>query len=157
MTEYILIISISFILDYLLCHDDCVQDRVVAFVYYLNYDWLKEWGGTLDVFSVDENFNAEKNVHSINPEFNTMIFFPVGRQTYHQVKGYLHDFISVISSSNRSIGLQVAENVSNFSRISINGWFHCNDKVWPFHKQKIELPSPIFLPITLSTTKVKSV
>lgn len=68
----------------MLCHDDRVDDRSVAFIYYLNYDWLNEWGGTLDVYSVDQNYNAENIVQSINPEFNTMIFFPVGKHTYHQ-------------------------------------------------------------------------
>lgn len=91
---------LSIILDYLLCHDDCVDDRSVAFIYYLNYDWLNEWGGTLDVYSVDNNFNAKEKVNSINPEFNTMIFFPVGKQSYHQVIGLLHDFISIIIFNN---------------------------------------------------------
>lgn len=72
------------ILDYLLCHDDRVDDRCVAFIYYLNYDWLDEWGGTLDIFSVDNNFNAKQIVKSISPEFNTLIFFPVGNSSYHQ-------------------------------------------------------------------------
>jgi len=72
------------ILDYLLCHDDRVDNRSVAFVYYLNYDWLNEWGGTLDIFSVDQNYNTQGIEQSINPEFNTMIFFPVGKNTYHQ-------------------------------------------------------------------------
>lgn len=71
-------------LDYLLCHDDRVNDRSVAFIYYLNYDWLNEWGGTLDLYSVDSNYNAKEIVSSINPEFNTMIFFPIARDTYHQ-------------------------------------------------------------------------
>ncbi|XP_050436203.1 prolyl 3-hydroxylase OGFOD1 isoform X2 [Adelges cooleyi] len=117
--------------DYLLCHDDRVDDRSVAFIYYLNYDWLNEWGGTLDVYSIDENYNAKEIVNSINPEFNTMIFFPVGQHTYHQV----------------------AENVSNFSRISINGWFHCDSLSWKPYDQQVELPTPIFLPITVSKTK----
>lgn len=79
--------------DYLLCHDDCVDDRSVAFIYYLNYDWLDDWGGTLDIYSVDKNCNAKEKVNHINPEFNTMIFFPVGRNTYHQVINLVLDFI----------------------------------------------------------------
>lgn len=81
---FTLLIVLLIILDYLLCHDDRVDDRCVAFIYYLNYDWLDEWGGTLDMFSVDKNFNAKQIVKSISPEFNTLIFFPVGNSTYHQ-------------------------------------------------------------------------
>lgn len=76
----------------MLCHDDCVDDRSVAFIYYLNYDWLNEWGGTLDVYSVDKDFNAVNIEQSINPEFNTMIFFPVGKHTYHQVSHLFNFF-----------------------------------------------------------------
>jgi len=76
---------LSVVIDYLLCHDDCVEDRSVAFIYYLNYDWLPEWGGTLDVYSVNNRNHATKIVKSINPEFNSMIFFPVQNYTYHQV------------------------------------------------------------------------
>lgn len=83
-TVFIRLNYLKIVLDYLLCHDDRVDDRSVAFIYYLNYDWLNEWGGTLDLYSVDEQYNAKEIVQCINPEFNSMIFFPVGRQTYHQ-------------------------------------------------------------------------
>jgi len=76
----------------LLCHDDRVDDRSVAFVYYLNYDWLDEWGGTFDIYSVDKNYNANKIVKNINPQFNTMLFFPVGKHTYHQASKILFYF-----------------------------------------------------------------
>lgn len=52
--------------------------------------------------------------------------------------------------------LQVAENVSNFSRISINGWFHCDKESWVMTKQLAEIPSPIYLPLGV-TNKVKFV
>lgn len=80
------LIVLSVYLDYLLCHDDRVDDRSVAFIYYLNYDWLPEWGGTLDVYSVDNTNSATEIVGNINPDFNSMIFFPVENYTYHQVR-----------------------------------------------------------------------
>jgi Rps23 Pro-64 3,4-dihydroxylase Tpa1-like proline 4-hydroxylase len=79
----------SVYLDYLLCHDDRVDDRSVAFIYYLNYDWLPEWGGTLDVYSVDDMNCATEIVQNINPEFNSLIFFPVEKYTYHQVRHHV--------------------------------------------------------------------
>ncbi|XP_022180958.1 prolyl 3-hydroxylase OGFOD1 isoform X2 [Myzus persicae] len=115
--------------DYLLCHDDRVDDRSVAFIYYLNYDWLPEWGGTLDIYSVDDTNSATEIVENINPDFNTMIFFPVEKYTYHQV----------------------AENVSTFARISINGWFHCDELSWKMYNQAHKFHSPMFTPHSVSS------
>ncbi|VVC45023.1 Hypothetical protein CINCED_3A023091 [Cinara cedri] len=114
--------------DYLLCHDDRVDDRRVAFIYYLNYDWLSEWGGSLDIYSVDKHYNANSILQNIVPEFNAFLFFPVGNFTYHQV----------------------SENISKFPRITINGWFHCDNFAWSKHIQNKELTMSlkhIFLPI----------
>jgi len=121
--------------DYLLCHDDRVDDRSVAFIYYLNYDWLPEWGGTLDVYSVDDMNCATEIVQNINPEFNSLIFFPVEKYTYHQV----------------------AENTSTFSRISINGWFHCDDLSWEMYNQPVKYLSPIYTPHSVSPDRCKTV
>lgn len=121
--------------DYLLCHDDRVDDRSVAFIYYLNYDWLPEWGGTLDVYSVDDNNCATEIVKNINPEFNSLIFFPVERYTYHQV----------------------AENTSTFSRISINGWFHCDDLSWQMYPYPFKCLSPFYTPHAVSANRCRSV
>lgn len=121
--------------DYLLCHDDRVDDRSVAFIYYLNYDWLPEWGGTLDIYSVDSMNSATEIVQNINPDFNSMIFFPVERYTYHQV----------------------AENISTFSRISINGWFHSDELSWQMYSQPLKFHSPIFTPLSVSFERFKNV
>uniref|UniRef100_A0A2H8TJ70 uS12 prolyl 3-hydroxylase n=1 Tax=Melanaphis sacchari TaxID=742174 RepID=A0A2H8TJ70_9HEMI len=120
--------------DYLLCHDDRVDDRSVAFIYYLNYDWLPEWGGTLDVYSVDNMNCAKEIVKNINPEFNSMIFFPVEKYTYHQV----------------------AENTSAFSRVSINGWFHCDELSWEMYDHPVKCLSPIYTPHLISPDRVKT-
>lgn len=38
-------------LDYLLCHDDELDSRRIAFIWYLSDDWKEDYGGTLDLFS----------------------------------------------------------------------------------------------------------
>lgn len=42
-----------FYADYLLCHDDKSDDRLIAFIFYLNSTWKPEWGGSLDIFDHD--------------------------------------------------------------------------------------------------------
>ncbi|XP_065211084.1 prolyl 3-hydroxylase OGFOD1 [Planococcus citri] len=92
--------------DYLLCHDDKSDDRLIAFIFYLNSSWKPEWGGSLDIFDHDENGQPVDIVHQIYPEFNSLIFFKVGNYTYHQVS-------------------EVTTNVT--PRITINGWFHSKE------------------------------
>lgn len=121
--------------DYLLCHDDRVDDRSVAFIYYLNYDWLPEWGGTLDVYSVDDTNSATEIVGNINPDFNSMIFFPVEKYTYHQV----------------------AENISTFPRISINGWFHSDELSWEMYDQPVKIHSTIYTPHSVSNERCNNI
>ena len=38
--------------DHLLCHDDELEGRRVAFILYLAPNWTQEDGGSLDLFSV---------------------------------------------------------------------------------------------------------
>lgn len=89
--------------DYLLCHDDNLSDRRIAFVLYLSKNWTMEDGGTLDLFDTDDNGLPRNVVRSIIPEYNSLLFFEVVDNSYHQVA-------EVIS----------AEKV----RWSINGWWH---------------------------------
>lgn len=89
--------------DYLLCHDDNIGDRRIAFILYLSKDWTPEDGGALDVFDTDENGQPKDVVKSLIPEYNSLIFFEVVDNSYHQV--------AEITSQNKS-------------RVSINGWFH---------------------------------
>ncbi|XP_042214611.1 uncharacterized protein LOC121861115 [Homarus americanus] len=44
--------------DVLLCHDDELEGRRIAFILYLVPQWLEEDGGSLDLFSVDGFFSA---------------------------------------------------------------------------------------------------
>lgn len=71
--------------NYLLCHDDLVEGRKTAFVLYLNEDWKKEDGGTLDLFDA----KPEKIVTSIVPIQNTLILFQVSKESFHQVSEIL--------------------------------------------------------------------
>ena len=44
---------LMFITDVLLCHDDELDSRRIAFAFYLVPTWTREDGGTLDLFDMD--------------------------------------------------------------------------------------------------------
>lgn len=88
--------------DYLLCHDDNMIDRRIAFVLYLSEGWTEEHGGALDLFDTDERGSPRNVVKSLFPEYNSLVFFEVANNSYHQV----------------------AEVNKDECRLSINGWFH---------------------------------
>lgn len=88
--------------DFLLCHDDNLEDRRIAFILYLSKSWTEEDGGALDLIDTDENGLPRNVVKSLIPEYNSLVFFEVVHNSYHQV----------------------AEVTSDKSRWSINGWFH---------------------------------
>lgn len=88
--------------DFLLCHDDNLEDRRIAFILYLSQSWTEEDGGALDLIDTDENGLPRNVVKSLIPEYNSLVFFEVVHNSYHQV----------------------AEVTSEKSRWSINGWFH---------------------------------
>ena len=82
--------------NYLLPHDDRLETRKLAYVYYLS-EFKKKDGGSLDLF------NKEKVVKSIVPKFNSLVIFKVIKnKTYHQVSEVLTDK----------------------ERLSIAGWFN---------------------------------
>ncbi|CAG0885374.1 unnamed protein product [Darwinula stevensoni] len=90
--------------DVLLCHDDELEGRRIAFVYYLvPEDWCSEDGGALDLFLVDDKGEPSKMVKSILPKRNQFMFFRVIPSSYHQV--------SEVTAKTKK-------------RLSINGWFH---------------------------------
>ncbi|XP_015179669.1 PREDICTED: prolyl 3-hydroxylase OGFOD1 [Polistes dominula] len=88
--------------DYLLCHDDNMGERKIAYILYLSSKWLPEYGGTLDLFDTDENGLPRNVVRSLLPEFNSLVFFEVTDNSFHQVAEVL---------------------TSEKTRSSINGWF----------------------------------
>lgn len=88
---------------YLLCHDDQLESRAIAFFLYLS-DLPAKAGGRLQLFGSQEGKPAtiEKN---IPPRFNTFAFFQVSPLSFHAV-----------------------EEVINSKRLAISGWFHHAEK-----------------------------
>jgi Rps23 Pro-64 3,4-dihydroxylase Tpa1-like proline 4-hydroxylase len=71
---------------HLLCHDDELEGRRIAFILYLvPKDWSLEDGGTLDLFSSDELGQPQNITTSIVPVWNSLLFFAVTPQSFHQV------------------------------------------------------------------------
>ena len=93
--------------DYLLCHDDQLEDRRIAFIWYLvPKSWQEEDGGALDLFDRDaETGQPMKVVRSLVPSRNSFVFFEVTEKSFHQV--------AEILSRDRT-------------RLSVGGWFHCD-------------------------------
>ncbi|XP_063981122.1 prolyl 3-hydroxylase OGFOD1-like [Diachasmimorpha longicaudata] len=89
--------------DYFLCHDDYMGDRKIAYILYLSDNWSREDGGSLDFFDTDSLDRPRKIVHSLIPEYNSLVFFEVTNTSYHQV--------SEIVSHDKS-------------RWTVHGWFN---------------------------------
>uniref|UniRef100_A0A8C9VY50 2-oxoglutarate and iron-dependent oxygenase domain containing 1 n=1 Tax=Scleropages formosus TaxID=113540 RepID=A0A8C9VY50_SCLFO len=70
--------------DVLLCHDDELEGRRIAFILYLVRPWESSDGGTLDLYSVDGNNQPKDIVKSLVPSWNTLIFFEVSPVSFHQ-------------------------------------------------------------------------
>ena len=70
--------------DYLLCHDDQLENRKVAFFYYLSNLELEN-GGALSLFSSSHG-KPDKVDCEIIPRFNTFAFFIVSPRSFHQVE-----------------------------------------------------------------------
>uniref|UniRef100_A0A8C6DH36 2-oxoglutarate and iron dependent oxygenase domain containing 1 n=1 Tax=Moschus moschiferus TaxID=68415 RepID=A0A8C6DH36_MOSMO len=79
--------------DALLCHDDELEGRRIAFILYLVPPWDASLGGTLDLFSVDEHFQPKQIVKSLIPSWNTLVFFEVSPVSFHQHE-ILYDWIN---------------------------------------------------------------
>uniref|UniRef100_A0A6Q2Y482 Prolyl 4-hydroxylase alpha subunit domain-containing protein n=1 Tax=Esox lucius TaxID=8010 RepID=A0A6Q2Y482_ESOLU len=78
--------------DVLLCHDDELEGRRVAFILYLVPSWEISDGGTLDLFSTDGNFQPDNVVKSLVPSWNTLVLFEVSPTSFHQV--ILHTWLN---------------------------------------------------------------
>ncbi|XP_034536831.1 prolyl 3-hydroxylase OGFOD1 [Notolabrus celidotus] len=105
--------------DVLLCHDDELEGRRVAFILYLVPQWQSSDGGTLDLYTTDSNLQPQSILKSLVPSLNTFILFEVSPVSFHQV--------SEVLSQDKC-------------RLSLSGWFHgpCLDRP-PRH---IEPPVP---------------
>uniref|UniRef100_A0A4W5M764 Prolyl 3-hydroxylase OGFOD1 n=1 Tax=Hucho hucho TaxID=62062 RepID=A0A4W5M764_9TELE len=89
--------------DVLLCHDDELEGRRVAFILYLVPPWERSDGGTLDLFSTDDHFQPHSVVKSLVPSWNTLVLFEVSPVSFHQVAEVLSE---------------------DKCRLSLSGWFH---------------------------------
>lgn len=87
---------------YLLCHDDQVQERSIAFIIYFCEDFNKDDGGELELFNSNSKGEPTTVVQSILPKFNQFTCFEVSTKSYHQVNEVLVDK----------------------DRLSIGGWFY---------------------------------
>ncbi|KAL3869659.1 hypothetical protein ACJMK2_042324 [Sinanodonta woodiana] len=90
--------------DILCCHDDELEERRIAFIYYLvPSTWKKEDGGALELFDKDAACQPGDVVKSIVPVRNNFVFFEVSAISFHQVAEILSE---------------------DKIRLSISGWFH---------------------------------
>nr|XP_019954256.1 PREDICTED: prolyl 3-hydroxylase OGFOD1 [Paralichthys olivaceus] len=89
--------------DVLLCHDDELEGRRVAFILYLVPPWQSSDGGTLDLYTTDGNFQPQSIVKSLVPSWNSLVLFEVSPVSFHQV--------SEVLSQDKC-------------RLSLSGWFH---------------------------------
>lgn len=91
---------------YLLCHDDRLEDRRVAFVLYLvdpAYAGGARHGGDFQKFPIDHRgAPACDPAESFAPRWNTLVFFEVSTWSHHQV----------------------AEVLGPLPRLSVSGWLH---------------------------------
>lgn len=101
---------------YLLCHDDELEGRRIAFILYLVDDeWTEDDGGGLSLFNTDRDCQPS-NIHkTLVPKFNSFAFFNVSLNSFHQVNQVHCDR----------------------GRFSISGWFY---------GEPIVRPPPIILP-----------
>ena len=87
--------------DYLLCHDDDLEGRKVAFIIYFSESFTRKDGGALALYS-DKNGHPFKKEKAYIPLKNSMIVFEVSKKSWHEIE----------------------EVVSNRQRFTIGGWLH---------------------------------
>lgn len=73
-------------IDVLLCHDDELEGRRIAYILYLvDEDWSESDGGSLDLFSIDNRGRPDHIIEKILPAWNSFAFFEVTPISFHQV------------------------------------------------------------------------
>ncbi len=85
--------------DYLLCHDDRLEDRKVAFILYLTT--ITGSGGELVLYDTKNN-HPDRIIVSYPPLENSIVLFTVSKKSHHAVN----------------------EVIGDIYRVSIGGWFH---------------------------------
>ena len=89
--------------DYLLCHDDQLEGRSIAYLYYLS-TLSKNDGGSLNLFASNDGVPTIV-AKKILPSFNTFTFFLVSPLSFHEVEEVVH----------------------TVQRITVGGWFYGRD------------------------------
>lgn len=87
--------------DYLLCHDDQVEDRKLAYILYLSKGFEKKDGAELVLFNNAQG-RPSTIAHAYPPLWNSLMVFEVSPVSFHMV----------------------AENCSSKNRYAIGGWLH---------------------------------
>mgnify|MGYP006268006819 FL=1 len=88
---------------YLLCHDDQVDERIIAFILNLSRDFKEDDGGALEIFGHNSEKLPTQKENTIIPEFNQLNIFKVSSISFHQ--------ISEVESIHKN-------------RLSISGWYY---------------------------------
>ncbi|MFT6270215.1 MAG: hypothetical protein ACJAVV_003044 [Alphaproteobacteria bacterium] len=74
-------------------------DKRLNILLYLNKDWQKEWGGSLELYDKD---NLDNPVEFVTPEFNRCVIFTTTSFTYH---GHPEPITCPLDRSRKSIAL----------------------------------------------------
>lgn len=77
--------------DYLLCHDDRIDKRKIAFLFYFSEDFAEEDGGALGLFDSDKSGNPRSIARKYYPKWNSFMMFEVGKKSFHTVEEILSD------------------------------------------------------------------
>eukprot|EP00658_Telonema_sp_P-2_P007831 TRINITY_DN12919_c0_g1_i2.p1 TRINITY_DN12919_c0_g1~~TRINITY_DN12919_c0_g1_i2.p1 ORF type:complete len:533 (-),score=137.88 TRINITY_DN12919_c0_g1_i2:302-1900(-) len=94
---------------HLLCHDDELDGRRIAYILYLvPDDWTEAEGGVLDLYSSDDRGLPTSIAKTVVPMRNSLTFFEVSPTSWHQVRE--------VTTTKRGLG--------QGARLSISGWFH---------------------------------
>ncbi len=86
--------------NYLLPHDDRLEGRKIAYIFYLN-DLKSDEGGELQLFETINN-SPTKIVQNIIPKKNNLLIFEVSKKSFHKVN----------------------EVIKEIDRYAISGWFY---------------------------------
>lgn len=78
--------------DHLLCHDDDLSGRAVAFILYLTPDaWTPAHGGALELFESDGDGAPTRVVTRCAASFNSLTLFAVSPRSFHAVQEILSE------------------------------------------------------------------
>ncbi|OUC40646.1 Biopterin-dependent aromatic amino acid hydroxylase [Trichinella nativa] len=123
--------------NYLLCHDDRVGGRRIAFI--LNFtenSWTPDDGGLLELLECETEQYPMKVKHTVVPSENVLTCFEVVLQSFHQV--------SEIRSKTKK-------------RFSIQGWYHGSEIEYPMNLRSLSsLHQSIDEPIDMHDADLKS-